>query len=765
MENMSLSDALTVNWRNIACVTVAFVMLLVPISVRNGSQLFTANISHAQATTGTNSGGSGPTQAATQSGQSTTVTSCNGLSGLKPSCWIDVIATWAAALVISIAVTILEMIGWLFNLSISYTVLGFKDLISGGVLTAISTGWTFFRDIANIVLIGLFVYIAITIILGINSYGQKSLIARVLIVAVLLNFSFLFTRIVINFSNALAVQFAKIQPLSAEVTSLGTKPPDIAGKYTELMGLKGLSQTKGALAEISAKNNSTLVSLMHAFMVTVIVLGVAIVLLYGALLLIVRAVILIFLLVTSSLAFATYLHPSLATSEFGWKAWWIALFRNALLAPIMMLFLAVTLQIGQGLVAALNPSGQGASNSGIGFLGALATNPGDPKNESALLFYIIILGLLYGAIRISNRFSGAAGQFAWSGVSPFANATVAWPSRSLGLLGRNTIGRGAMRVSDALMKGSQGENRGATSRWALQGLSQQFNKLAKRDFNAGNLTNIKSAKTTVGGIEGREKALKENFDAIARRITPKDDKLDKKRKDVIEQARRENPTAAAEADKNKVALEAAQKNKEAAEKELKAAEMNKENLGQEIRGLEIQKRGATDDKKSAIDRQISDRQEQMRHAQNNIDTARDNARVKSQVAADIASEGKQFTALLEKRAQELMPSGWKYKDVDPNTGGNMKYQDRLQRAAVEQAESRFSNVLGRALGANDKLAESMREFVRENSKKKDKKENLDILKDAIKENTNVTRETSAKTKEAINNSADHAAHNGGGDHH
>jgi hypothetical protein len=595
MEMMRMKKILF-QWKSMAAMATSLVVILGPVSMQTGSVFFSANLAlavscssgtlatpqtnanlFAQGTSGAgaayacsttaadgtlsgfdyfNTDGTafgaanttinpntGTVQGTNQNGQKTSTTDCTSYRGyINPSCWIDTISTWAAAIVIGVAITILEWIGWLFNLSISYTVLGFNNLITGTVLDAISTGWTLFRDIANIVIIGLFVFIAICIILGIKSYGQKSLIARVLIVAVLINFSFLFTRIVINFSNAVAIQFAKFQPLDAQVTTIGAKPPDIAGKFTQLMGVKSLSNTKDTLQNISKNNNSTLIALMHALIVTIITLGVAIVLLYGAILLIVRAVIMIFLLVTSSLAFATYLLPSLAQSDFGWKAWWIALFRNALLAPMMMLFLVVTLRISTGLVSSLDPSGQNASaNNGVGVLGALASNPNDPKNVGALMIYVIILGLLYGAIRISNRFAGAAGQFAWSGTLPFANATVAWPSRSLGFLGRNTIGRGAQRVSSGLQeraKAANLRNPGGFGQFAWDKLAQGVKTVAKRDLNPGNMTGVKAAQTNRGGFVGQEKRRKDAIAERAKRNTFTDTELAESRK-ALEKARAE----------------------------------------------------------------------------------------------------------------------------------------------------------------------------------------------------------------------------------
>jgi hypothetical protein len=92
--------------------------------------------------------------------------------------------------------------GMFFNWSIKVTVINFTGLFyTPAVNEAVGQVWTNLRDLANIFIIGLFVFIAISIILGLQEFGQKKLIARVVVVAILINFSFLFTQIAINASN------------------------------------------------------------------------------------------------------------------------------------------------------------------------------------------------------------------------------------------------------------------------------------------------------------------------------------------------------------------------------------------------------------------------------------------------------------------------------------------------------------------------------------------------------------------------------------
>ena len=57
------------------------------------------------------------------------------------------------------------------------------------------------RDLANMFFIFILLYIAIATILEIAAYNAKALLARLIIVALLLNFSLFFTRVIIDASN------------------------------------------------------------------------------------------------------------------------------------------------------------------------------------------------------------------------------------------------------------------------------------------------------------------------------------------------------------------------------------------------------------------------------------------------------------------------------------------------------------------------------------------------------------------------------------
>jgi len=74
-------------------------------------------------------------------------------------------------------------------------------------LTFISTGWTTARDLANMAFLFILLFIAFQILLSAETSGTMSLLAGVIVVALLVNFSFFFTRIVIDAGNIVSIEF------------------------------------------------------------------------------------------------------------------------------------------------------------------------------------------------------------------------------------------------------------------------------------------------------------------------------------------------------------------------------------------------------------------------------------------------------------------------------------------------------------------------------------------------------------------------------
>jgi hypothetical protein len=98
---------------------------------------------------------------------------------------------------------VLWLSAYFFNV---FAAIGLSSKLFAGS-TFIPTAWAVVRDLSNVFFILVLLYIAIRLIVGIGGHDTKKMIARVIIMALLINFSMFFTEVVIDASNILALVF------------------------------------------------------------------------------------------------------------------------------------------------------------------------------------------------------------------------------------------------------------------------------------------------------------------------------------------------------------------------------------------------------------------------------------------------------------------------------------------------------------------------------------------------------------------------------
>ncbi|HEY4522138.1 MAG TPA: hypothetical protein VJH91_00675 [Candidatus Paceibacterota bacterium] len=645
-------------------------------------------------------------------------------------------------IIVYLAAWLLALAGLLFNVLVDNTIVNFGPWYET-IKTAIETVWTVFRDIANIMIIGLFTFIAISIILGLEQFGQRKMIARVLIVAVLINFSLLFTKIIIDGSNFLALQFyraAQLQPASADAVSganpLGpTAQKGIAGQFMKFMGVGSISDARKAIDQISERSDSGIIGLLYGLFSTTVLLGAAAVLLYGSFLLVSRALLILFLLLTSSFAFATYLIPQLSTSgvgnQYGWAAWWGALIRVSVFGPLLMALLWGTLLVAQGL----------ATNT-RGTMGNILADPGSQPSLEALFSYVIILGLLFASFKVASSFSVSISGFNFAAMIPAFG--IAAGARLAAFAGRQTIGRGAMRASGAMKVASQNQTKSPLSRQLYDFGAQQANKVGQRDFNALRIpgfgsafqqtAGVKKLDTLAGkivkGFEGTEKARAEAFAKQAHRMNPSKDERDEIIKNTRNEVLRSNPETMARRNDAQSAVDQGNAAKERLEKE--RGQLS-ETFAKALRPLQeaaerTKERAAVEGSAEAARRAAVANDELHR-------TANDQKRQMNEIGKRI-----QDAALVAKRGNEAIRHIDGRLDEEAIRRGlrPAKFQEEAELAS-EIAYSRFSNVLFRAAGISkqesDRLAKMAGKGVKEHRKRKSATEAMKTLKEIADEET------------------------------
>jgi|GEM_PF-3305353 len=231
----------------------------------------------------------------------------------------------------------------------------------------VPTAWGVVRDLSNVFFILILLYIAIEMILGIGGHDAKKMIAKVIIIALLINFSMFFTQVVIDSSNILALVFYNKLNVNTKQTSVsangqsttatvaytpvtGESDQDIAGAMTNAFNpTKLLSPqfftTASALPvpagypPVSAPPSNGIIAGVLIIAGTIMIFAAYCFFLSG-LSFLGRLVELWVLIIFSPFAFMSSTVPKLSGTEYiGWDAWFKQLITSAFMAPIFMFFM------------------------------------------------------------------------------------------------------------------------------------------------------------------------------------------------------------------------------------------------------------------------------------------------------------------------------------------------------------------------------------------------------------------------------------------
>lgn len=330
---------------------------------------------------------------------------------------------------------IVMLSGVLLNSVIYETVI--KMAYNFSHVPAIDSTWSVVRDVANMGFIFVLLYAAIKTIIGQGS-DNKELIVKVVIAAILVNFSLFFTKLVIDAANVLALLFyGAIAPgATADGISGG-----IANSFMDIMNLQTLFSAKGVL---NAGNFTTVGVLGSLVMLIAAFSFVAVSILF-----IIRYVVLIFVLILSPLAFVAGIMPGLSDIR---TKWWNALSGQAFFAPIYFFLIWVSLSVLQGFV---DGQTQGTGNWAEVLGGTIkqvnGTDVVDYKIGAVglVIQFSVVIAFMIAALVIAKSWAEKAG--------PQAKALTKWATGMAGgatmgvagRFGRGTLGAAGSAIGDS----------------------------------------------------------------------------------------------------------------------------------------------------------------------------------------------------------------------------------------------------------------------------------------------------------------------------
>ncbi len=395
----------------------------------------------------------------------------------------------------------------------------------------INKGWTVARDLANMAFVFLLVYLAFQLIFNVEGVGAGKTLAKLIVVALLINFSFFFTRVIIDTSNILAHQFydhtngRTSQTSTAGDIKIAAKPLEVKYISENIMNglnVQGIISTQSFQAFYQSNgflgNVAILIGLF--FMFGVINLILAFVFFTAAVQFLSRIVSLWMAIILSPIGFISFIIPGLSKVS---RDWWDGLIKNAFFAPAFLFFFYIIVMfldkgllgssIGSSLYAAAQNSGAGAGTV-ENFFRPIIT---------IMIRLGVVVGLLMAALKVGDIFGQASAKAVVGGAMKFAGgAASGFGLGAAGFVGRNTIGRLAMRASNnqGLLKGASSGRLSSLYTW------RALNRVASSSFDARAAAPTTAARLGLGsasGVGGRVEAVRRNekeHNTIMAKITP-----------------------------------------------------------------------------------------------------------------------------------------------------------------------------------------------------------------------------------------------------
>ncbi len=344
---------------------------------------------------------------------------------------------WALALVTRVLVWVL-----------SYQ--GFADE------TIINKGWTILRDLSNMFFIIVLVVVAIGTIVKSSRYGYQQNLRRLILMAILINFSKTITLFFIDLSQAVTISF-----VNAFLDA-------IQGGIPQLLGLTGwLTLQKGG--ELGGGLNVLVQIGLGGIMLMVALVVICVI----TFLFFMRIIFFTFLIILSPIAF---LCSTLPTAQKYYQEWWDMLGKYLVLGPTLAFFLwlsfavvnipegasgelskqinqktetAKSLNLGQGTTEA--PFGANLNENGSTEVTNETNNTKDPLTASIIRFFVAI-SLLFGSLMMAGKL-GTVG----AGISKQASGKITGAMSAVGkraLVGRT--GEGGLRSVGMMATGNAG---------------------------------------------------------------------------------------------------------------------------------------------------------------------------------------------------------------------------------------------------------------------------------------------------------------------
>jgi len=430
--------------------------------------------------------------------------SCNLVNGNLLLCIGDIAAKVVALLAwvfTTLFAWMLGVVGSFLNWVMLVTVFHYATYFgnSQGLLIA----WSILRDLGNILLLFGFIFIGLQTILNIGHFSVGKALARLVIFAILINFSLFVSSAIVDVSNVFA---ATMYDVASEGDCRTAGATDscvgygIAGKVLEASGMSDIFRIRDSANQLGAiiTGDGYRALAMHGGMAIFMVI-MTITLGAAAIMFVIRAIVLMILLVLSPLGFAGMALPQFEEQS---GKWWKMLISQSFFAPLYILFILVGLKIMEGARATFNSGDANLTD---------ALMSSNTSTGGIFLIFALMIGFMIAAMQLAKNMGAVGASFA-------VNTATGATAGTIGFVGRRTVGGAANWAAQKAEKSAWLQKRPGLSRMVLAGTDAMTHSsfdlrqsgVAKSAFKSAGYSLGGPNKTAAHGLHGiHEKADKD----------------------------------------------------------------------------------------------------------------------------------------------------------------------------------------------------------------------------------------------------------------
>jgi len=365
--------------------------------------------------------------------------------------------------------TVATVLGWVLYpiiwvlgkilIMLMYILIGvaqYNDFINSN---AVTTGWTLVRDLCNMFFILILLIIAFATILKIEQYNLKTWLPKLILMAILINFSKLICGIFIDVAQVIMLTFVNAFKDMA------------GGNLTEMLGV-----TKILSFDQSNSGDVTGWTILGSIILALIFSIISVVVVLTMLVMLAMRIIMIWIYVV--LSPAAYLMASFPQGQSYSQRWWSDFSKNLIVGPVLAFFIWLSFASLGGIEGSRDINKMKAQSNSAGGeatqenFSATVTEAGSQDNMTK---FIISIGMLLGGLMIAQEMGGVAGSIAGKGMAKLqAMGTGTMNAMTKGVKRATGVERvqNAIKARQSMKEGLRQDRAQKDAGWANQKIGQ-----------------------------------------------------------------------------------------------------------------------------------------------------------------------------------------------------------------------------------------------------------------------------------------------------